>query len=82
MEVIIDPRTYKVSKLPPTIIAKIAEKMRLNPNLKPPSAKRKWLEIVDMNGERYAVMCQEESGAAVITNIRVSKKRGGQPWRG
>jgi len=81
MEVIIDPRTYKVSKLPPTVIAKVAEKMRLNPSLKSPSAKKKWLEIVDMDGERFAVMCHEESGAIVVTNMRLVKRRRGEPWR-
>ena len=81
MEVVIDPRTYKVSKLPPTVIAKAAEKMRTNPRLKPPRAKKRWPETVDMNGERFVVMCHEESGLAVITNIRRAKKKRGQPWR-
>lgn len=81
MEVIIDPRTYRVSKLSPTLIAKVAEKMRLNPRLKPPRAKKKWSETVDMDGERFVVMCHEESGVAVITNIRRAKKKRGQPWR-
>ena len=81
MEVIIDPRTYKISKIAPTVIARIAEKMRLNPLLKCPPAKRKWLENVDMGGDRFAVMCHEESGAAVITNIRRTRKERGQPWR-
>ena len=75
MEVMIDPRAYKVSKLSPTVIARIAEKMRQNPRLKSPSAKKKWLEMVDMNGERFAVMCHEESGAAVITNARYAQTR-------
>ena len=81
MEVIIDPRTYKVSKLPLTIIAKVANKMSLDPSLKPPRAKKKWPETVDMDGERFVVMCHEESGAIVITNIRRAKKKRGQPWR-
>jgi len=81
MDVIIDPRTYKVSKLSPTIFAKVAEKMRSNPRLKPPRAKKKWPETVDLEGESYVVMCHEESGATVITNIRRAKKKRGQPWR-
>lgn len=63
------------------MIARIAEKMRSNPRLKCPPAKKKWLENVDMDGECFAVMCHEESGAAVITNIRRTRKERGQPWR-
>lgn len=81
MKVIVDDRTYKISKLPPITIAKIQKHMESNPRLKSPSAKKKWLENVDMNGERYAVMCHEESGATVITNIRRTKKERGQPWK-
>lgn len=75
MDVVIDPRTYEISKLHPSVIAKVAEKMRRDPKIKSPRAKKKWPETVDMNGQRFVVMCHEESGKIVITNMRYAKKR-------
>lgn len=81
MKVIVDKRTYKVSKLRPIMISRIQKILESNPNLKTPSAKKKWLENVEMDEINYAVMCHEESGAAVITNIRKTKSQKGQPWK-
>lgn len=81
MKVMVDPKTYNKSKIAPTIIAKIAEKMRLDPDLESPKAKRKWLEMVDLDGEQFAVSCHEESGVAVITFVRQSRRKTGEPWK-
>jgi hypothetical protein len=81
MKVIVDDRTYKVSKLPPIVIARIQKKLESDFFIKSPSAKNKWLENVEMDGIKYAVMCKEESGAVVITNIRRTKAQKGLPWK-
>jgi len=81
VDVIIDPRTYKVSKIPIPVIAKVAEAIKHNPSLKSPKAKKKWLEVVDLDGERFGVSCHETSGAIEITSIKRLKKRKSQPWR-
>lgn len=83
MDVTIDPRAYKVSKIHPTVIAKVAgilqEKYRHGKPTR--KAKRRWQEIVDMNGERFAVNCKDEYGIIVIMGLRYTKKKRGQPWR-
>lgn len=75
MEVLVDPRAYEKSKLAPTVIAKIAKKMSQNPKIGSPRAKKRWLERVELDGERFAVMCHEEGGAIVITYVRPLKKK-------
>lgn len=75
MDIVIDLRTYEISKLDSTVIAKVAEKMRRDPKITSPRAKKKWPETVNMNGQKFVVMCHEESGKIVITNMRYAKKR-------
>lgn len=75
MDVIIDPETFEKAKLSPTVIAKVADKIRRTPRVKPPRAKKKWPETVNMNGERFVVMCHEEYGKIVITYMRYAKKK-------
>lgn len=81
MKVKVDPRAYKVSKLAPTVIARIQGKLESS-DIDPPRAKKKWLEMVDLeDGERFAVSCHEENGYTVITNAIASHARRDHPWR-
>lgn len=75
MDVVVDPETFKKSKLSPTIIAKVADKLSRKPRIKSPRAKKKWPETVNINGERFVVMCHEEYGKIVITYMRYAKKK-------
>jgi len=75
MDIVIDPETYKKSKIPNAVIAKVAGIMQNDPNIKCPGAKKKWTQTVNMNGERFLVMCHESFGKTVITNMRYVKKR-------
>ena len=62
MDVVVDPRTFDQSKIPPTVIAKVAEMMRRDPKLESPSAKKRWPHTVYINGQKIVVMCHEEFG--------------------
>lgn len=79
MKVKVDPKAYKESKIAPAVIARIANKLELE--LDPPRAKKKWLQMVDLGGERFAVSCQEKGGLTVITNARYARRMKGQPWK-
>jgi hypothetical protein len=81
MKVKTDPRTFNVSKIAPTVIARIQSFLESRDD-DPPRARKKWLEIVDLeDGERFAVSCHEDNGVIVITNVRISPERKGQPWK-
>ena len=81
MKVKIDPKTYKTSKVAPTVIARIQAKLESDPLIDPPRAKKKWFPTVDLNGDRYAVSCHEKDGFTEVTNVRKARQMKGQPWK-
>jgi hypothetical protein len=74
-DVICDPLVFGKSKIHPSIIEKIRKKLMNDPRVKPPKAKRMWLEVVSLDQELFHVTCREEEEKIVITKVCRAKKK-------
>lgn len=64
---------YRKCKIHATILARLAKRVLTDPDPSRPSAKKKWLEMHELSGTRYALTCHLVGDTAVITYARVSR---------
>ena len=69
----VDKDVYRKCKIHATILARLARRVLSDPDPSRPSAKRKWLEMQELSGTRYALTIHLIGEVAVISYARISK---------
>jgi len=76
VDVVIHKDALEKSKVHATIIERVRKKMMEEPyHTRPPQSGKKWEEIVELNGARYAVACRWEGDKVMMTRVRKTPKR-------
>jgi len=75
-DIVIDPKVFIQSKIHPTVIEQIRQKMLKNPSSMRPKGNKKWQEIVSHDGANFAVNCQREDDKIAVLGVRKTRKRG------
>ena len=76
VDAVVDERAFDKSKIHATIIEQVRKKMIEDPwSARPPPGGKKWLELVRLDGERFAVSCRWEGDKVAIRMVRKAPRR-------